>query len=90
MTLDRLKANGLVAARDAGDWRFPPWQFDPMGPDGVVTGLPAILAALPSSGLQRIAWLSTPHPGLGMAPIDALRKDMFEHVLSEAQAVGAG
>jgi hypothetical protein len=88
MPLDRLKANRLVAARDAGDWRFPTWQFDPTGPDGVVDGLPAVLAAMPASNLQRIAWLSTTHPALAMAPIDALRAGQFDRVLHEAQAVG--
>ncbi|MDB5059062.1 MAG: hypothetical protein JWO59_2534 [Chloroflexi bacterium] len=89
MPLDRLKAGNLVAVRDGGDWRFPSWQFDPEGPDGVIDGLPTIIAALPASPMLRVGWLSTPHPALGMAPIDALRIGRLNQVLSEAQAVGA-
>ncbi|MDB5059800.1 MAG: hypothetical protein JWO59_3272 [Chloroflexi bacterium] len=89
MPLDRLKAGNLVAVRDGGDWRFPSWQFDPEGPDGVVRGLPTVIAALPTSPMLRVGWLSTLHPALGMAPIDALRTGRLDRVLSEAQAVGA-
>jgi Trp operon repressor len=43
---DRLRRGTLLAIKDRGAWRFPRWQFDPDGPDGVLRGLPDVLRAL--------------------------------------------
>jgi excisionase family DNA binding protein len=43
---DRLKTASLLAVKDRGQWRFPLWQFDPEGPDGILDGLPETLRAL--------------------------------------------
>jgi allophycocyanin beta subunit len=40
---DRVKNGSLLAILDNGVWRFPAWQFDPTGPDGVISGLPEVL-----------------------------------------------
>jgi excisionase family DNA binding protein len=87
--LDRIKAGTLLGVRDRGDWRFPAWQFDPEGPDGIVTGLADVFASLPASPFRRAAWLSTPHPALGARPIDALRAGKLSRVLDEARSVDA-
>lgn len=33
---DRVKSGTLLAVLDRGVWHFPPWQFDPEGPDGTI------------------------------------------------------
>lgn len=89
--LDRLKARTLLAIRDQGQWRFPLWQFDPDGPDGVIAGLPEVLAALPAADLIKARWLQKPQPLLdGQTPLQALRAGQLDRVLAEAQAVGCG
>jgi hypothetical protein len=74
---------------DRGAWRFPLWQFDPEGPDGVVQGLPAVLRALRLSPLGKVSWLTRPNPFLdNKPPLDILKNGEIERVLAEAQAVG--
>jgi hypothetical protein len=88
---DRIKAGTLLAVRDQGHWRFPLWQFDPDGPDGIIDHLPAVIAALPVSDLAKVLWLQSPHPVFsGATPIDWLRKGHGEEVLTEARQVGRG
>ena len=89
--LDRLKAGTLLAIRDQGQWRFPLWQFDPDGPDGVIAGLPEVLAALPIADLIKARWLQRPQPLLdGQTPLQVLRDGQRDRVLTEARAVGCG
>ena len=89
--LDRLKAKTLLAIRDQGQWRFPLWQFDPDGPDGVIAGLPEVLAALSVADLIKARWLQRPQPLLdGQTPLQALRAGQLDRVLAEAHAVGCG
>ena len=89
--LDRLKAQTLLAIREQGQWRFPLWQFDPDGPDGVIAGLPEVLAALPVADLSKARWLQRPQPLLdGQTPLEALRAGQLNRVLAEARAVGCG
>lgn len=89
--LDRLKARTLLAIREQGQWRFPLWQFDPDGPDGVIAGLPEVLAALPVADLSKARWLNRSQPLLdGQTPLEALRAGQLHHVLAEARAVGCG
>lgn len=88
---DRIKAGTLLAVRDQGHWRFPLWQFDPDGPDGVIDHLPAVIAALPVSDLAKVQWLQRPQPVFsGATPIDWLRQGHVEEVLTEARQVGRG
>jgi hypothetical protein len=89
--LDRLKAGTLLAIRDQGQWRFPLWQFDPDRPDGVIAGLPEVLAALPIADLIKARWLQRPQPLLdGQTPLQVLRDGQRDRVLTEARAVGCG
>lgn len=89
--LDRLKAQTLLAIREQGQWRFPLWQFDADGPDGVIAGLPEVLAALPVADLSKARWLQRPQPLLdGQTPLQALRAGQLVRVLAEARAVGCG
>jgi hypothetical protein len=89
---DRRVAGTLLGVKDRGQWRFPPWQFDADGPEGVVRGVPEVLQALrgPISDLGRLRWFVTPKEDLGdRAPIDALRSGDVDDVVALAQVLGA-
>lgn len=87
---DRAKKGSLLALRDRGALRFPPWQFDAEGPDGVVEGLPQVLRALNVSPLSRAAWLTQLNPVLGGdTPLDVLRRGEGGRVVELARAVGS-
>jgi Protein of unknown function (DUF2384) len=86
---DRLKKNSLIAVQDNGVWKFPTWQFDPEGPDGVVTGIPDVLKALNVPALSKISWLTRPNNALnGLTPIEALKFGQIDDVIAEARTVG--
>ncbi|WP_243902363.1 hypothetical protein [Aetokthonos hydrillicola] len=86
---DRLKKNSLVAIQDNGVWKFPCWQFDPKGPDGVVAGLPDVLKALDVPNFSKISWLTQPNRAFnGLSPLQALKNNQKDEVLNEAKSVG--
>lgn len=86
---DRLRKKGLVAIQDNGVWKFPIWQFDAEGPDGVIAGLPDVLKALEIPDYSKISWLTRSHPCLdGLTPIEALKQGQKAKVMAEAKAVG--
>lgn len=86
---DRLKNGTLLAILDKGMWRFPIWQFDPEGPDGVIPGFPEVLAALDVPVMSQLSWLVRPNPFLdGLKPIEALKLGQVERVIAEARGVG--
>ena len=86
---DRVKGGTLLAVSDRGAWRFPPWQFDPEGPDGVIEGLGEVLRSLNASPLARASWFVRPNPYLeGRTPLEVLREGQIEAVRSAAEAVG--
>lgn len=85
---DRLKKNSLIAVQDNGVWKFPTWQFDPQGPDGVIAGLPDVLKALNVPALSKISWLTRPNNALnGLTPIEALKFGQIDDVIAEAKTV---
>lgn len=86
---DRLRAGLLIAEREDGKMLFPIWQFDPGGPDGVVSGLPETLRALRGPPLVKMRWLTTANKTLeNRTPIEVLRDGDVERVVDEASAVG--
>jgi hypothetical protein len=86
---DRVKAGQLLGMLDNNVLKFPEWQFDAEGPNGVVLGLPQVLSALKCGPLAKISWLSTPNPIFdGARPIDALKMGLMDNVIHEASAVG--
>jgi hypothetical protein len=88
---DRLRASTLLGILDQGKWRFPLWQFDADGPNGVIGGLAQVLEALQVSNLAKARWLQQPHPVFGgSTPLDLLRHGRLEEVLAEADQVGRG
>lgn len=88
---DRVESESLLAAMDRGGLRFPPWQFDPEGEDGVVWGLPSVIRALEVSPIAKMSWLTRPNPMLGSAtPLAWLKTGNVEDVVSLARGVGTG
>lgn len=86
---DRVKSDTLLAVLDRGARRFPVWQFDPEGPDGVVEGLPEVLRALHTSPLAKVSWFARLNQYLeGQTPLEALREGQIEVVRSAAETVG--
>jgi hypothetical protein len=90
--LNRVRENTLLAVLDRGAWRFPLWQFDANGPDGVISGLPKVLKALePQPQFSKLAWLRRANPTLGgLEPVEALRKGDTEPVAAAARAAAPG
>lgn len=87
---DRVDSQTLLAIRDNGKLRFPAWQFDPTGPDGVIDGFPQVLKALEMSDYAKLNWFTRPNPYLnGLAPAQALKQGQRERVIQEATAAGA-
>ena len=86
---DRLASGTLLAVMDRGAYRFPRWQFDTNGEDGVVRGLPAVIRALDVSPFAKVAWLARANPMLdGQMPLAALKAGQVERVVALARAVG--
>ncbi len=90
---DRCEARTLLGVQDNGIWKFPLWQFDPQGPDGVVPGLPDVLRALSEYGnlssLEKASFLTQPSPYLGgRTPLQALQAGEVDNVVAVARAVG--
>jgi hypothetical protein len=93
---DRVEKGSLLAVLDHGTFRFPIWQFDAEGPDGVIEGLPKVLRALKVSQLAKISWLTTPNSVLGtdgersgVTPLEALKSGQVQRVIELARGVGA-
>lgn len=87
---DRTKAGTLLGVLDRGALRFPAWQFDPEGEDGVVPGLPEVLRALRLSPFGKASWLSRPNPYLdGRTPAEAIKAGEAVEVRRLALSVGA-
>lgn len=86
---DRVASGTLLAVMDRGVMRFPPWQFDPDGADGVVMGLPAVIRALDVSPMAKVGWLLLANPTLdGATPLACLKAGDVERVLALARGVG--
>jgi hypothetical protein len=86
--LNRVRDKTLLAVLDRGAWRFPLWQFDAEGPDGVLAGLPKVLKALePQPQFSKLVWLRRANATLGgREPIEVLRKGQVAPVLDAARA----
>ena len=68
-----------------GEHLYPLWQFDS---DHLVTGLAELLALFPEQavdGWTLAAWLRTPDPDLGEAPLDVLARGELDRVSAAAR-----
>ncbi|MGL6341379.1 MAG: MbcA/ParS/Xre antitoxin family protein [Waterburya sp.] len=87
--LDRRENKTLLAVKDNGQWKYPLWQFDPEGDDGIVNGLSATLQALNVSDLAKVSWLTRPNPIFdNLTPLEMLKRGEVERVVNEAVGVG--
>ena len=84
----RAEKGSLLAVLDRGAFRFPTFQFDPRGPDGVIEGLPEVLKALePQPALTKLVWLSRPNETLDDSePLEVLRRGERDRVVAAARA----
>jgi hypothetical protein len=84
----RAESGSLLAVLDRGAYRFPRWQFDPRGPDGVIAGLREVLEALePQPAFSKLVFLTRPNETLDeREPVDLLRRGERDRVLAAAHA----
>ena len=89
---DRRKANTILGLKDNGVYKFPLWQFDPEGDDGVIDGLPEILKTLQVSNFAKLNWLTKPLKAFeARTPIEVLKSGSerdIEDLIVEARGVG--
>jgi DNA-binding NarL/FixJ family response regulator len=87
---DRASQKTLLAIQDKNQLRFPPWQFDANGANGVVAGLPEVLQALAIGPLSQARWLTTPKRVFeNRSPLELLKSGEIDRVVREARGVGA-
>ena len=89
---DRRKAGTLLGLKDNGVYRFPLWQFDPEGDDGVIDRLPELIKTLQISDFAKLNWLTKQLRAFeGHTPVEILKsgneKDI-EDLIVEARGVG--
>jgi hypothetical protein len=84
----RAESGSLLAVLDRGAYRFPRWQFDPRGPDGVIAGLREVLEALePQPAFSKLVFLTRPNTTLDeREPVALLRGGERDRVLAAAHA----
>ena len=86
---ERVESQSLLAIKHNGNLLFPQWQFSPNNQDGVIEGLPEVLAILAIPTVDKISWLISPNPILEQrTPIEALNQGEKDRVLDEARGVG--
>jgi hypothetical protein len=88
---DRRKASTLLGLKDNGVYKFPLWQFDPQGDDGVIPRLPKILKTLQISDFAKLNWLTKPLRAFeGRTPVEILtngNEEDIEDLIVEARGV---
>ncbi|MGB5635214.1 MAG: hypothetical protein WBM44_27460 [Waterburya sp.] len=89
---DRRKAGTLLGLKDNGVYKFPLWQFDPEGDDGVIDSLPELIRILHISNFAKLNWLGKPLRAFkGRTPVEVLKngnEEDVEDLLVEAKGVG--
>ncbi|WP_019505953.1 hypothetical protein [Pleurocapsa sp. PCC 7319] len=89
---DRRKAGTLLGLKDNGVYRFPLWQFDPEGDDGVIDRLPELIKTLQICDFAKLNWFSKPLRAFeNRTPFEILKSGNdrgIEDLLVEARGVG--
>ena len=89
---DRRKAGTLLGLKDNGVYKFPVWQFDPEGDDGVIDRLPELIKTLQISDFAKLNWLTRSLKAFeGHTPIEILKngsEEDVEDLIVEARGVG--
>ena len=87
--INRINNGTLLAAKEGGVWKFPLWQFDPEGENGIIEGLAETIEVLELSPIAKISWFVTPNSHLeGKTPIEMLRLGRIRETVNEARGVG--
>jgi len=82
----RRRAHNLLALETTRGFLYPAWQF---ADEGVLPGLPQVLAALEAVPWMQASWFLTGDSRLLDArPVDALRRGELQQVLRAAAAYG--
>lgn len=86
---DRIREGKLIGIIDANVMKLPIFQFDPEGPNGVVSGLSEVLKEMNGNMLGKISWLISKNMILeNKSPIEILKSGDIKRVLSEARSAG--
>lgn len=86
---ERVRSSKMIGILENGVLRIPLCQFDASGPNGVLDGVPRILAELKVPDLEKLGWLSYPNQYLeGRTPIQALKDGDIDVVIMQGRAVG--
>ena len=89
---DRRKAVTLLGLKDNGVYKFPLWQFDPEGDDGVIDRFPELIKTLQISDFAKLNWLTKPLRAFeGRTPVEVLKSNNAEDIedlMVEARGVG--
>ncbi|MBS1998951.1 MAG: hypothetical protein JSS86_21645 [Cyanobacteria bacterium SZAS LIN-2] len=86
---DRTRDGKLIGLLENNVLRLPTFQFDPAGPNGIVAGLPEVMAAVHSSTFGKISWITAANRVFkGRAPIDILKEGRIDEVLEQARSLG--
>jgi hypothetical protein len=89
---DRRKAGTLLGLKDKGVYKFPLWQFDPEGDDGIINGLSEIIKTLQISDFAKLNWLTKSSRAFNnKTPVGILKKgdrDEIEDLVIEARGIG--
>ena len=89
---DRRKAGTLLGLKDNGVYKFPLWQFDPEGDDGVIDRLPELLKTLQIFDFAKLNWLMKPSRAFeDRTPVEVLKSGNEEDIkdlIVEARGVG--
>ena len=89
---DRRKTSRLLGLKDNGVYKFPLWQFDPEGDDGVIDGLSYVLKALQISDFAKLNWFNLPLRSFAnQTPIQVMKSSQagnIEDLVIEARGVG--
>ena len=85
----RVNDGALLAVIEGGKYRYPLWQFDVNGPDGVVQGLPDVLRELAVPTFSKMNWLTRSNAIFeGQTPLEILKSGDVERVVQMAGAIG--
>ena len=81
-----------MGLKDNGVYKFPLWQFDPEGDDGVIDRLPELLKTLQISDFAKLNWLNKSLRAFeGRTPVEVLKigdERNVEDLIVEARGVG--
>ena len=88
---DRKVAGKILGIREKGVYKYPIWQFDPEGENGIVDGFPEVLAALNVCDFTKLNWLNKSLKAFkDRTPIEILKnggKEDIEDLIVEARGV---